>query len=91
MKTYMVVARFKSGVTPEEIKSMIPDEQARAKALENEGAIGGIKVAMPKRHVFIEAFAENESQALRNIESLPMAKLWEIEIYETTPPAGVQN
>ncbi len=84
----MVVATFKEGVTQDEIRALIPAEQAQAKLLEEQGAIGNIKVAMPRRTVFIEAFGTDQEAVLQNIESLPLAKLWEIELFETTPPAG---
>ena len=84
----MVVATFKEGVTQDEIRALIPAEQAQAKLLEAEGAIGNIKVAMPKRTVFIEAFGEDEYVVLQKIETLPLAILWNIELFETTPPAG---
>ena len=44
---------------------------------------------MPKRTVFLEAFAESETQATESIDSLPMAAIWDYELFETTPPAGV--
>ena len=54
----MVVATFKDGVTPEDIRALIPAEQAQAKALVEQGVLGFIKVAMPKRTVFLEALAK---------------------------------
>jgi hypothetical protein len=84
----MVVATFKEGVTQEEIRALIPAEQAQAKLLEVQGLIGVIKVAMPKRTVFIEAFGQDDQNALETIYSLPLAKLWEIELFPITPPAG---
>ena len=84
----MVVATFKEGVTQEEIRALIPAEQAQAKSLEEQGLIGVIKVAMPKRTVFIEAFGQDDQSALETIYSLPLAKLWDIELFPITPPAG---
>ena len=84
----MVVATFKEGVTQEEIRALIPAEQAQAKLLEEKGLIGLIKVAMPKRTVFIEAFGQDDQSALETIYSLPLAKLWDIELFPITPPAG---
>lgn len=84
----MVVATFKEGVTQEEIRALIPAEQAQAKVLEEQGLIGVIKVAMPKRTVFIEAFGQDDQSALETIYSLPLAKLWDIEFFPITPPAG---
>ena len=42
----MVVATFKDGVTPEDIRALIPAEQAQAKLLEEQGLLGSIKVAI---------------------------------------------
>jgi len=88
MNSYMVVATFKDGVTPEEIRELIPAEQAQAKILEDKGLLGAIKVAMPRRTVFLEVFSETEQEASDVIESLPLVKVWDYEIYQTTPPAG---
>jgi len=51
--------------------------------------LGTIKVAMPKRTVFLEAFADSEAAAIDSIKSLPMSEIWDFELFETTPPAGV--
>jgi hypothetical protein len=88
MDSYMVVATFKESVTQEDIRALIPAEQAQAKLLEEQGLIGVIKVAMPKRTVFIEAFGQDDQSALETIYSLPLAKLWNIELFPITPPAG---
>ena len=88
MKSFLVVARFKDGTTQEEIKSLIPAEVVQAKILENKGLIGFIKVAMPKRTVFLEAFGTSEAEATDSIKSLPMSEIWDFELFETTPPAG---
>ena len=88
MKTYMVVATFKDGVTSDQIRELIPAEQKQAKLLEDRGLLGPIKVAMAKKKVFIEAFGNDEKVVSSTIESLPLVKLWSYEIYETTPPAA---
>ena len=84
----MVVAKFKEGITAEDIRDLIPAEQAQAKVLVEQGLLGFIKVAMPKRTVFIEAFGEDDASALSTIESLPFFAIWDIEVFPTTPPAG---
>jgi hypothetical protein len=88
MNSYMVVATFKEGVTQEEIRALIPVEQAQAKVLEEQGLLGFIKVAMPKRTVFLEAFGEDDASVLSTIRSLPFFAIWDIEVFPTTPPAG---
>ena len=89
MNSYMVVATFKEGVTQDEIRALIPAEQAQAKLLEEQGLLGSIKVAMPKRTVFLEAFGEDDASVLATIQTLPFAAIWNIEVFPTTPPAGV--
>ena len=88
MNSYMVVATFKDGVTPEDIRALIPAEQAQAKLLVDQGLLGFIKVAMPRRTVFLEAFGENDDKVLENIKSLPFFEIWNIDVFQTTPPAG---
>ncbi len=89
MNSFMVVATFKEGVTQDEIRSLIPAEQIQAKILEGRGLLGFIKVAMPRRTVFLEAFGEDESSVSATIKSLPFFAIWDIEVFPTTPPAGV--
>ena len=84
----MVVSTFKEGVTQDEIRALIPAEQLQAKLLEEQGLLGSIKVAMPKRTVFLEAFGQDEQSVLETIHSLPLAAFWDIEVFPTTPPAG---
>ena len=59
VNTFMVVAKFKDEVTLDDIRPLIPAEQAQAKLLESQGAIGTIKISLPKRTTFIEAFGES--------------------------------
>ena len=89
MNSYMVVATFKDGVTPEDIRALIPAEQAQAKTLVEQGVLGFIKVAMSNRTVFLEAFGEEDASVLSMIQTLPFAAIWNIEVFPTTPPAGV--
>jgi len=85
----MVVATFKEGTTQEDIRALIPAEQAQAKVLEEQGLLGFIKVAMSKRKVFLEAFGEDDASVVSTIQTLPFAAIWNIELFPTTPPAGV--
>lgn len=84
----MVVSTFKESVTQDEIRALIPAEQLQAKLLEAQGLLGSIKVAMPKRTVFLEAFGQDDQGVLETIHSLPLAALWNIELFSITPPAG---
>jgi len=86
----MVVATFKASVTQEDIRALIPAEQVQAKLLEEQGLLGSIKVAMPKRTVFLEAFGQDDQGVLETIHSLPLAALCDIELFPITPPAGAK-
>ncbi len=88
MQTFMIVSTFKSEATIEQIQALIPAEQARAKELEALGIITSIKISMPKRTAFIETVGENQESVMKAILSLPMAAIWDIEVFPTTPPAG---
>lgn len=84
----MAVCTFLDGVTQDQIRELIPAEQIQAKLLKGEGLLGDIKVAMPRKTVFIDVYSESEEKAMLNLLTLPLAKLWKIDLYETTPPAG---
>ncbi len=88
MNNYMVVAKFKNEATQADIKELIPAEMAQAKILEDKGLLGEIRVSMPKRTVFLEAIGQNEYEVSSMINTLPLASLWDFEIFQTTPPAG---
>jgi hypothetical protein len=88
MNSYMVVSTFKEGVTQDEIRALIPAEQLQAKLLEEQGLLGSIKVAMPKRTVFLEVFGQDDQSVLETIHSLPLAVLWDAELFPITPSAG---
>ncbi|CAB4872153.1 unannotated protein [freshwater metagenome] len=88
MQTFMIVSTFKAEATMEQIQALIPAEQARAKELEELGIITSIKISMPRRTAFIEAAGENQESVMEAILSLPMAAIWDIEVFPTTPPAG---
>jgi len=89
MNSYMIVAKFKDGVTQDEIRALIPAEQLQAKLLADQGLLGQIKVAMLKRTVFLEAFGEDDASVLSTIKTLPFFAIWNVEVFPTTPPAGV--
>ena len=44
---------------------------------------------MPKRTLFLEAFSEDDESVLSTIQTLPFAPIWNVEVFPTTPPAGV--
>ena len=92
VNTYMIVARFKPGTEMKDIYAVRDAEMERLEVLRTEGRCGSLHVSMPKQTVFLEVFAQDEGGAQETVESLPMAKLWTVEVYPTPtpPPAGTQ-
>jgi hypothetical protein len=39
--------------------------------------------------VFLEAFGEDDASVLSTIKTLPFFAIWNVEVFPTTPPAGV--
>ncbi|MGI9187579.1 MAG: hypothetical protein ACR2J9_08725 [Gaiellales bacterium] len=86
MNQFMVMARFIPGTDMAEPFAVIPQEKAQAIALRKEGRIGAIYISLPRQTVFIETFAEDESAALATVETLPMARWWELDCFPLAMP-----
>lgn len=86
MSEFMVVCTFKPGIEMPEIMALASQERDAAKALQETGKLGAIRLATPSRKVFIEAFASDIAEAEATILSLPMGPLWDIEIYPIVQP-----
>lgn len=87
MGKFIVVCTFKDAVAREEIAALVPAERAAAAALQERGAIGAIHLGMPRRTVFIEVNASNVAMAEQIVRELPMAGLWDLDLFEIVPPA----
>ncbi len=86
MDPYMVVATFKPGTHMPDVFAMVPEEQAQAAALTDAGKIGQIFLATAQGKVFIYGFGESDEDMQATIESLPMSKFWDLEIYPIAQP-----
>jgi muconolactone delta-isomerase len=91
MSEFMVVCTFKDGIEMPEIMALAPQERDAAKALQEAGKLGAIRLATPSRKVFIEAFASDIAEAEATILSLPMGPLWDIEIYPIVQPTKLAS
>jgi muconolactone delta-isomerase len=89
MNEFMVVCTFKAGIEMPEIMALAPQERDAAKALQEAGMLGAIRLATPSRKVFIEAFASDITEAEATVVSLPMGPLWDIEIYPIVQPTKI--
>lgn len=89
MNPYMVVAAFKPGTEMNEVLKVVADEQARVGELQAEGKVRSIYLATAARQtVFLKVFASDHSDAEAIVQSLPMAKWWDLDIYPLNPPAN---
>jgi hypothetical protein len=87
LDTYMVVATFKPGTDKRVVHAVARDEMTRVEVLRAEGRLGSIHISMTRGKVFIEAFASDASSAEATVQTLPMAKRWDLDIYPTPQPA----
>jgi muconolactone delta-isomerase len=91
MSEFMVVCTFKVGIEMPEIMALAPQERDAAKALQEAGKLGAIRLATPSRKVFIEAFASDIAEAEATVVGLPMGPLWDIEIYPIVQPTKLAS
>jgi len=89
MKHFMVVAAFKPGTHMPDVMSVVPEEQARMSELQAEGRINALYLATAARQtVFMESFGDDIDDVLAMVNTLPMAKWWDIDVFPLNPPAG---
>jgi muconolactone delta-isomerase len=88
MSEFMVVCTFKPGTDMADVMAVVAQEREAAAAMHADGRLGEIKLATPQGKVFIQAFADDAQTAQANIETLPMAAWWDIEVYAIVPPAA---
>ncbi len=90
MGTFMVIAGFSPDTDLPLINAVVAEEVAQVQLLRADGRMGAVHVSPAKGRVFLEVLAESEDDARATVETLPMAKWWDIEIYPTVgpPPAA---
>lgn len=83
----MVVCTFKKGTEMSDVYEVVAEEQAKAAELQAAGKLGAIHLATISRGtVFIETNAMNTEEATETIQSLPMAKWWDIDVFPLSAP-----
>lgn len=87
MSEFMVVCTFKPGTDMKDVMAVVAEERSAVADLQAAGSLGEIKLATPHGKVFIQAFADDLDTARANIETLPMARWWDIEVYPIVQPA----
>ena len=86
MSAFIVMARFLPGTDMQEVYAVAPEEKAQVLALRGEGRIGAVHISQPRGTVFIETFAGDEEEARATVETLPMARWWELDCFPITAP-----
>ena len=90
MNPFMVVATFKPGTHMPDVFAVVPEEQDRVRQLQAEGRINTVYLATAARQtVFLESFGNDADDVLAMVDTLPMAKWWDIDVFPLNPPAEV--
>ena len=90
MAKFIAVCTFTPDATMEAITALAPAERAVAAELQAAGRVAAIYIALPRRTVFIEVTAADVTAAEATIHELPMAPLWNLDVYPVSaPPAAV--
>ena len=85
----MVIGAFSPDTDLPLMNSVLAEEIARVTALKAEGRIGAVHISPARGRVFLEVIAEDAAEARATVETLPMAKWWDIDVFPTVgPPAA---
>jgi len=84
--THMVVCTFKAGTDMAEVFAVRDAEQAAALALQAEGVLGTIRLALTRGTVFLEVRAADDAGARAVVEQLPMARWWDLDVFPLAIP-----
>ena len=88
MNTHMVVCTFRPGTDMADVFAVVAEEQAQVQALEREGRIGTIHLALARGTVFLEIFADDPAGAEATVRTLPMATWWDLDVFPIAAPAA---
>lgn len=86
MPTFMVVAAFSPETDLPQMNAVVAEEVARVHALRAEGRLGAVHVSPARGRVFLEVHEADAAAARSTVDSLPMARWWEIDVHETMAP-----
>lgn len=81
MSEFMVISSFKSGTDMSEVLSVVEDEKAKVKELQDAGRLGQIFLAVPQGKVFLRVDADSPEAAAASVSELPMARWWNLEVF----------
>lgn len=92
MNPFMVVCTFRPETDMAEVMAVVGEEQAKVAELRAGGVIGAVYLATRDRGtVFLEVFADGPEGAREAVQSLPMSRWWDLDIYPLNPPAPINT
>lgn len=91
MNAFLVMARFRPGTEMHEVYAVVEEEKAQALALRDQGRVGAIHISSPRQTVFIETFADDEAGAQATVETLPMSRWWDLDVFPVTLPPSAEQ
>lgn len=86
MRTFIVVASFSPETDLPQMNTVIAEEVAQVQALTAAGRLRAVHVSVTRGRVFLEVLADDESAARATVDTLPMARWWDIDIFPTMAP-----
>ena len=86
MNQFMVVATFRSDTVMDEVTALVPEEMAQVKVLEDERVLSTVRISVARDKVFLEVSAADAAGAEATVQRLPMAKFWDLEVFEIHSP-----
>ncbi len=86
MNTYMVVATFKPNTNMNEVWAVVAEERAQVTLLKNAGQLGSLHISLVRGTIFLEIFASDESQSVAIVNTLPISRWWNLDVYPTPEP-----
>ena len=86
MATFIAVASFSPETDLPLMNGVLAEEVAQVRKLTAEGRLKAVHASPSRGRAFLEVVSESEDEALATVQTLPMAKWWEIEVYPTMGP-----
>ncbi|MCX6049213.1 MAG: hypothetical protein NT075_29280, partial [Chloroflexi bacterium] len=79
-------ATFKPNTNMNEVFAVVGEERAQVGVLKDAGRLGSLHISLARGTIFLEIFAPDEAQAVAIVNSLPMSRCWNLDLYSTPEP-----
>ena len=89
-QTFMVVGTLRADTDFVEFNALREDERRQLEVLRSAGRIGAHYVSPARRATFIEVIAADEKAMAETLDTLPFARLFDVDVYPTTPPDAAE-